>query len=123
MKVAVTAMGSDMTSDVDMRFGRAKWFILHDEETQQTEAHANDQNVDSAQGAGIQAARQISDAGAAVLITGNIGPNAFRVLQAAAVRMFKIERWKTPTVTDALKAWRRGDLEQIGEATKERHWI
>ncbi|MBN1614589.1 MAG: NifB/NifX family molybdenum-iron cluster-binding protein [Deltaproteobacteria bacterium] len=123
MKVAVTATGSEMTSDVDMRFGRAKWFIIHDDQTRKTEAVSNVQNLDSPQGAGIQAARQIVDAGAEVLITGNIGPNAFRVLQAAAVTIYKVEKERTPTVTDAIEAWRKGDLEQVGGATKEGHWI
>ncbi len=31
MKIAITATGKDMTSEVDSRFGRAKGFIIYDD--------------------------------------------------------------------------------------------
>ena len=46
----------------------------------------NSQNVNAAQGAGIQAARQIADKSVNVILTGNVGPNAFRALEAASIR-------------------------------------
>ena len=43
MKVAITSQGPDMTSMVDLRFGRAKYFIVVDTETGEFSAHDNTQ--------------------------------------------------------------------------------
>ena len=120
MKVAITAMGEDLTSPVDRTFGRAKWFVVVDEVSSQIEAISNRQNVDAAQGAGIQSARQMVNQGVGVLLTGNVGPNAFRALAAAAIRIFQFGS-EIQTVGDALEAWKAGRLQEVGEATAKGH--
>ena len=88
MKVAVTAQGSDLTSEVDPRFGRAKNFIVVDTDTDEFQVHNNTQNLNAVQGAGIQAGRTVVDLGVAAVITGNVGPKAFTTLQAANVKVY-----------------------------------
>ena len=63
MKVVVTSQGQDLSSQVDSRFGRAKNFIVVDTQTDEFSVHDNTQNVNAAQGAGIQAARTVVDLG------------------------------------------------------------
>lgn len=41
------------------------------------------------------------------LITGHCGPKAFRVLEAAAIKVFNTD---APTVAEALARWRAGEL-------------
>jgi len=99
MKIAITSYGEDLLSKTDRSFGRAKWFVLVDTDTGAVEAHSNEQNFNAAQGAGIQAAQNVSNLGAEAVLTGNVGPNAFRTLSAASIKIFIIKetlRWSRP---------------------------
>jgi len=121
MKIAITSYGEDLSSKADKSFGRAKWFILVDTETGAFEAHSNEQNFDAAQGAGIQAAQNVANLGAEAVLTGNVGPNAFRTLNAASIRIFIIEG--DITVEQALAEWKEGNLQETSESTIEGHWV
>ncbi|MDI9570898.1 MAG: NifB/NifX family molybdenum-iron cluster-binding protein [Pseudomonadota bacterium] len=123
MKIAVTAQKPGWTEPLDNRFGRAAWFVIVDGETKKWTAAENLQNRQAAQGAGIQAAAAIIDRQAQVLLSGNVGPKAFRVLQAGGVRMYRTDTAKQRTVADAVAAWERGELEEITAATTEGHSI
>jgi predicted Fe-Mo cluster-binding NifX family protein len=120
MKVAITAVGEGIDSPVDPVFGRSKQFIITDPEGSQVEVVENSQNVNAAQGAGIQAARLISDRAVGVLITGNVGPNAFRSLGAASIRVYQFAA-DTKTVRDALEAWKAGRLAEATAPTAKGH--
>ena len=120
MKIAITSYGEDLLSKADKSFGRAKWFILVDTETGAFEAHSNEQNFNAAQGAGIQAAQNVANLGAETVLTGNVGPNAFRTLSAASVKIFIIKG--DITVQQALAKWKEGNLQETSESTIEGHW-
>lgn len=122
MKVAVTAYGKDLSSKVDRSFGRAKWFIVVDTETGAFEAHDNKQNVNLPQGAGIQAGQNVASLEVEVVLTGNVGPNAFRILSTASIKAFIVDK-NIETVEDALSEWKAGRLEEVTGATVEGHWI
>jgi predicted Fe-Mo cluster-binding NifX family protein len=120
MKVAITASGEDLNSKVDRIFGRARYFVITDPEETNTEVLENNQNVNAAQGAGIQAARQMADKSVDVILTGNVGPNAFRALEAASIRVFQFES-DVLTVRDALTAWKEGRLQEVKTPTAKGH--
>ena len=120
MKVAITAGGEDLDSLVDRTFGRARWFVITDPESMQIESHSNRQNVDAAQGVGIQAARQMVNWAVDVVLTGHVGPNAFRALEAASIRIFQLGN-EIRTVRDALEAWRGGHLQELTAPTAKGH--
>ncbi|HEU19339.1 MAG TPA: dinitrogenase iron-molybdenum cofactor biosynthesis protein [Deltaproteobacteria bacterium] len=122
MKIAVTSYGKDLTSEVDRSFGRAKWFVVIDVETGTSEAYSNEQNVNAAQGAGIQAARNVADLGVDAVVTGNVGPKAFRALTAASVKMYIVDK-NIKTVGKAFMEWKDGNLEEVTQATVESHWV
>ena len=88
-------------------------------QTQAFEVISNQQNLDAAQGAGIQSAQTIVKAGAEALITGHCGPKAFRVLDAAGVKVFNTDAL---TVADALARYRAGQLSEAAAANVEGHW-
>jgi len=88
MKVAITAQGPEQTSAVDTRFGRAKWIIVVDTQTGQSQVHDNQVNLNAVQGAGIQTGQNVANLGVDAVVTGNVGPNAFKTLAAAQVRVF-----------------------------------
>jgi predicted Fe-Mo cluster-binding NifX family protein len=120
MKIAVTAQDKELSGEIDLRFGRAKWLIVIDTETGDYEAHDNIVNLNAAQGAGIQTGRNIANLGVEAVITGNVGPNAFRTLKAANVKVFLSD---TQTVQDAIDALKAGKLKEVDQANVEGHWI
>lgn len=120
MKIAVTAQGKDVSSEVDLRFGRAKWFIVIDPETGDFEAHDNEVNVNAAQGAGIQTGQNIANLGVEAVITGNVGPNAFKTLNAAAIKIFLADK---QTVSQAIESFKTGQLKEVDQANVQGHWV
>ena len=120
MKVAITAGGENLNSPVDRAFGRTKWFVITDPDGGNVEVLENSQNVNAAQGAGIQAAQHIANKSVDVLLTGNVGPNAFRALEAASIRVFQFGS-DILTIRDALTAWKEGRLQEVKAPTAKGH--
>lgn len=119
MKIAVTSKGSDLDDPVDPRFGRAAYILVVDPETFDFDVLDNKENVNALKGAGIQAAGMVSDKGAEVLITGFCGPNAFKVLNAAKI---KVASDANGTVRDAVNSFIQGKLAFVDQANVEGHW-
>jgi len=119
MKIAVTSKGTDLDAEVDPRFGRAAYFIVVNTETLDFEVLDNSENVNALRGAGIQAAKIISDKGVQVLLTGYCGPNAFKTLQAAGL---KVVNDATGTIKEAVKSFTDGKLNVSDKANVEGHW-
>lgn len=71
MKIAITAQGQDLSSQLDPRFGRAKLLIVVDTDTDRFEVHDNTVNLNASSGAGIQTAQNVANLGAEAVITGN----------------------------------------------------
>jgi len=120
MKMAITAQDKELSSEVDLRFGRAKWIIVIDTETGDFQAHDNVVNLNAVQGAGIQTGQNIANLGVESVITGNVGPNAFKTLNAANVKIFLAEK---QTVQDAIDLFKAGELREVDQANVEGHWI
>ena len=55
MKIAVSSTGDNLDSNVDMRFGRCKYFVVVDSESMDFKALSNESVIASG-GAGIKAA-------------------------------------------------------------------
>ena len=120
MKVAFTTSGSSLDSPLDARFGRAPGFLVYDIDSGTSEFVDNQQSLNTAQGAGIQAAETVVRSGAKALVTGHCGPKAFRVLSAAGVKVYNADQ---PTVAAALEAFKTGTLKPAGSADVEGHWV
>ena len=119
MKVAITAKGVMLDSEIDPRFGRAPYILVVETESLAFEAVDNSDNVNAFKGAGIQAATMVSDRGAEVLMTGYCGPKAFATLEAAGV---KVVSDVTGRVRDAVAALKTGRVTYATAANKEAHW-
>ena len=120
MKAIVTSQGRELNSPVDPRFGRAKYFLVVDTETGEFSAADNSQNLNAAQGAGIQAGKNVVDLGAEAVITGHVGPKAFATLQAGGIA---IHTGATGTVAEAVEQFKAGTLKQSSGADVEGHWV
>ena len=119
MKIAFTTSGSDLNAPLDSRFGRAPKFLVYDLDSETFEVVDNQQNLNAAQGAGIQSAETVARLGAKALVTGHCGPKAFRVLLAAGIKIFNTD---APMVAEALEQYRAGKLTEAKAADVEGHW-
>ena len=119
MRVAFSTSGTTLAGPLDPRFGRAAKFLIYDSESGRVELVDNQQNLNAAQGAGIQAAATVARAGAQALVTGHCGPKAFGVLQQAAIEVFLTD---APTVAEALARFKAGALSPAVAADVEGHW-
>jgi predicted Fe-Mo cluster-binding NifX family protein len=120
MKVVFTTSGTSLQAPLDSRFGRTPKFLVYDVDRETFEVIDNKQNLDAVQGAGIQSAEAVARLGAGALVTGHCGPKAFRVLQAAGIKVFNVA---APTVADALERYRAGKLTEAKSADVEGHWV
>jgi predicted Fe-Mo cluster-binding NifX family protein len=107
MKIAITSLGQDLNSQIDPRFGRAAYILIVDTVHNGVEAIDNSENINAFKGAGIQAAAMVGRKGAEVLLTGYCGPNAYKTLQAAGVKVVNDVSGK---VEDAVEALIQGNL-------------
>jgi len=113
MKICVSATAGDLNAQVDPRVGRCQYFVIVDSETMAFEAMANEA-IAAPGGAGIQAAQTMVNKGVDVIISGNIGPNAFQVLSTAGV---KIATGAYGTVQEATEMYKSGKLGETGAST------
>lgn len=119
MKIAITSTGTDLDAQVDPRFGRAAYIIVADTESLEFEVIDNAENKNAFKGAGIQAASAIADKGAKVLLTGFCGPNAFKTLDAAGV---KVANDAKGIVREAIDTFKAGKFEFADAANTDGHW-
>ena len=120
MKIALTTSGNDLSAPLDSRFGRAPKFLIYDLETKTYDVIDNAQNLNAAQGAGIQSAQHIARQGANAVITGHCGPKAFRVLRSAGIKIYNTS---AATVQEALDMYLGGKLNESEDADVEGHWV
>ncbi len=121
MKVAVTANGKDLKAHVDPRFGRAAYFIILDPDTKEYQVVENAQSMELPQGAGIQAGKKIVENKVDVLLTGNCGPKAFKVLNAAGI---KVVINAEGTVEEAVEKFKKGELGDYARSPNVAgHWM
>ncbi len=118
MKIVVSSTGEDLESGVDPRFGRCQFFLMVDLDSMKYSATPNTAGA-SAGGAGIEAARIVSDMGVSAVLTGNIGPNAHRALNAAGIKVYV---GAAGTVSESIERFKRGDFSEAGNATVPGHF-
>ena len=118
MKIAVTASQSQLSGNVDPRFGRAAFFLIVNPDTMEFEA-AENPHAASPHGAGIQAAQFVSNQGVKALLTGSCGPNAFQTLQAAGVEVFV---GVSGTVKSAVEQYQTGKLQKSAQSNVQSHF-
>ncbi len=106
MKLVISSTGTSMDDSIDPRFGRCSYYIAYDTEKDKFEAVEN-KSRNATGGAGIQASQAAADLGADAVITTNIGPNAFRVLETAGIKVYS---GVTGTVRQAVEDFKSGSL-------------
>ncbi len=109
MRVVIPANGADLDAPTSPIFGRSRLFILVDPETLEFEALPNPA-LDAPGGAGVQAAQTVLQHGIRAVIAPSLGPNAFRVIQAAGIPAYRMEG---ATVREVVAAFNAGQLVRL----------
>jgi len=115
MRVCVTSTGQDLDAPIDPRFGRARYFLFVDPDTQAVEAV---ENQPGAHGAGVQATQLLADRGVSTLLTGAVGPNAFDGLSAAGIDVYATQ---SGSGREVLAAYQDGRLTRVAAPSAPGH--
>jgi predicted Fe-Mo cluster-binding NifX family protein len=118
MKLAISSRGNTLESEVDPRFGRCQYFIVQDDASGEFEA-LNNSAKSASGGAGIQAAQTVVDSGAKVVLTGNVGPNAFQALTAGGVSVYT---GASGTIKEAIERYKAGELDSTENPSVGSHF-
>jgi len=118
MKIAVTATKPSLDAEVDPRFGRCQYFVIVDLDTMESESIENSSSQASG-GAGISTGQMIAEKGAEAVLTGNCGPNAFRVLNASGI---KVITGATGKILDAIEDYKAGRLQSSTQPNVAGHF-
>jgi predicted Fe-Mo cluster-binding NifX family protein len=107
-KIAVSSEGPGLDDLVDPRFGRAGGFVIIDTETMGSSYVDNGSSQTMARGAGLQAAENVAGAGVEAVLTGMVGPKAYKALEAAGIKV--VEGLEGTSVRQAAERYKAGDL-------------
>lgn len=117
MNIAVSSTTKTLEGDIDQRFGRCHYFLIIDSETLEFTVIDNESAMTSG-GAGIKAAETIVQSNAEVVITGNIGPNAFQILSTGNITMYT---GVSGGIKKSINQYNQGKLQETTHATVGSH--
>ncbi|KXA90086.1 hypothetical protein AKJ62_01105 [candidate division MSBL1 archaeon SCGC-AAA259D14] len=116
MRIAVSADGQRLESQISPVFGRCPFFIVvetEDDEIVEREVLENSA-MEQPSGAGTAAVQLVGDKDVDVVISGGIGPKAFSALKQWKIKAFKGE---PGPVRYNLDKFLEGELEEVESAT------
>lgn len=112
MKIALSSKGKDLNSQMDLRFGRAEYFIIYDLDSGEFQAIKN-KGYSASGGAGIASAQQLIDQAADIIVSGNFGPNAYELLGDSGIQMYKGSK---SSIGELIASYKIDKLEEIKTA-------
>ncbi len=101
MKTIITSTGDELSSQFDKRFGRAGWFCLYDEDTEET-GFIENVNKNATAGAGTKTVEKMVELQVKKIISGDFGPKAKDLLNKFNIQMVIIQD-ENLTVFDIIK--------------------
>ena len=110
MKLCVTSTGNNLDSKADGSFGRCHYFFIVNTETLEFESLPN-ASASATQGAGIAAAKTISDKGVDALLTGYVGPKALIALENTGIKIYEGININD-TVRDSVQKFNQGTYKE-----------
>jgi len=111
MRICITSSGPNLDSLIDPRFGRCFYFIfIEDNNLKEIKALEN-KGVDAIRGARVQSAQTVIDERAEIVITGNIGPNSFSILNSSLIKVFQSPAGKK--IGEVINLFKEGKLLEI----------
>ena len=111
MKIAISSTIQKLDGQIDEVFGRCPYFIIveiEDGKIEKTESLKNE-TTDQTSGAGISSAQLVADKKVEAVITGNVGPRAFDVLNQFGIKVYAGKG----SIKEAIQHFISGELEEI----------
>lgn len=120
--MAISTGGRDINKFVYARFGRSPYFLFCDsDDPQGTRDYKDNPSLIGVDGLGIVVAEFVVKEKVDVLITGRLGPNALKVIQAMNVQAYSAPA--TMTLMEAITAWKEGGLSRISISSAGYHHL
>jgi len=110
MRIAIASKGPELSSQVEPRFGRAKYIVIHDTGSPEPEVLDNQEISQLTGGAGVKAAEAVVEKNVDYVISQNFGPKALQVFKAANVKAAVVSG---ETVAHAIELVQRRQLNII----------
>lgn len=109
MKIGISSEGKTILDFTDPRFGRCEYFQVYDTDTQKLDVIIN-KGKEASGGAGIVASNQLVDENVDIIITGNLGPNAFEIINKSGIKAYSCEKI---SVSQAIEKFKNNELKLI----------
>jgi len=109
MKILFAADDDNLKGKIAKRFGHAKYYLIYDTETEELDRRKNLGHDDEHSGL-----IDLVNEGVKYFIVGNIGPNAFKVLDDRNAKIFLARKL---IVDEALNKFLNNELEQLEKPT------
>lgn len=94
MKTIITSTGENLESKFDLRFGRAGWFCVYNNETKTCNFVENNfKNLNG--GAGTKSSEMAAELGATQVVSGHFGPKAKDLLEKLKIQMVELHEEQT----------------------------
>lgn len=109
LKIGFSVTDNKVSCVLDSRFGRCPYFMIVDT-ADNSKKWVENKGILAEGGAGIVAANQLVDLNLDIVITGNLGPNAWKVFQAANLKAYKTANIEIDKI---LADYKNGILEEV----------
>jgi len=105
MFIAVSATELSIDAQINPHFARCQYFLVINSDTMEYKIIDNSGAITS-RGAGIPTAQTLAEKDIGVVLTGNCGPNAFRILSNAGI---KVMTGFSGPVREAVRRYKEGN--------------
>jgi len=112
MKILLATDGETLESKIAKRFGHANYYLIFDNESNKLEARVNHGHDDD-----HSSLLELANEGVTNFIVGNIGPNAFKVLNDKNTKVYLARKYKAK---EALEKFLNNELEELTNPTLKR---
>ncbi len=112
MKILLATDGKTLESKIAKRFGHANYYQIYDHESKEIEARVNHGHDDN-----HSSLVDLANEGVTIFIVGNIGPNAFKVLNDKNTKVYLARKI---IAKEALEKFLNNELEELTNPTLKR---
>jgi predicted Fe-Mo cluster-binding NifX family protein len=109
MKILFATDGETFESKIAKRFGHANYYLIYDSESKNLDAKINPGHDEEHSGL-----VDLTNEGITNFVVGNIGPNAFRILNEKKAKVYLARKY---TVKEALDKFFNEELEKLTKPT------